>query len=266
VLASAALHAGWNTLIAAARDTHATMAVAVLAGVIAMAPVAALTWEMDASAWPYVVASAAFELGYFALLASAYASGAGVTAVYPIARGAAPVLALAVSVAFLAAKVSTVQAAGVVLVAAGVLAVRGLRRPEGRAVPLALAVAACITGYTLVDDRGVEHASATAYFEAALVLGTVPYALAVARRSGLAAVRAAVEPRAVLAGVAMATAYLLILLALERAQAAPVAALRETSIVMAVLAAAAAGRSRVTAARLAGAVAVTAGAAAIVAG
>ena len=41
VLGSAVLHAGWNALIADARDTHATTAVALLAGRLVFAPVAA---------------------------------------------------------------------------------------------------------------------------------------------------------------------------------------------------------------------------------
>jgi drug/metabolite transporter (DMT)-like permease len=79
-------------------------------------------------------------------------------------------------------------------------------------------------------------------------------------------VRAAVEPRAIVAGVAMAAAYVLALTALQHAEAAPVAALRETSVVMATAAMALAGRERVSGARLAGAAAVMTGAAAIALG
>ena len=46
----------------------------------------------------------------------------------------------------------------------------------------------------------------------------------------------------------MVAAYLLVLAALERAEAAPVAALRETSVVMAAAGAAIAGREKVPAA------------------
>jgi drug/metabolite transporter (DMT)-like permease len=64
----------------------------------------------------------------------------------------------------------------------------------------------------------------------------------------------------------MAVAFVMALLALERAEAAPVAALRETSVVMATAAAALAGRERVGGARLAGAAVVVAGVAAIALG
>jgi drug/metabolite transporter (DMT)-like permease len=215
------------------------------------------------------------ELAYFVLLATAYA-GASLTTVYPVARGAAPVIALVVSVALLAAPIHAWQAAGVLAVGAGVLLVRGWRRGgsgEGTAaqgaaagLPLALAIAACIAGYTLVDDRGVRHAAPLPYFEIVLGVCAVAYLATVLSRRGSAAVRAALGWRSVLAGVGMAAAYALVLFALERAEAAPVAAIRETSVVMATVAAAVLGRERVPASRSAGAVVVVAGVAAIALG
>jgi drug/metabolite transporter (DMT)-like permease len=231
-----------------------------------VAPFAALRWDLDGAALPYVAGSAAFELAYFALLATAY-SGAGLTAVYPIARGTAPVLALLVSVALLSAPVGSIQAIGVLVVGLGVVLVRGLHRPQGRALPLALGVGACIAGYTLIDDRGLAHAGPVPYFAAVLALTAVPFAAAVlARRGGARAVRAALGWRAAVAGVGMAAAYLLALAALERAEAAPVAALRETSVVMATLAVALWGREQVSGARLAGAATVAVGVAVIALG
>jgi drug/metabolite transporter (DMT)-like permease len=265
VLASAGLHAVWNLLVAGARDTHAVTAVALLAAAAAAAPVAVLTWDVDGAAVPYIAASAALELAYFALLATAYAR-ADLTFVYPIARGSAPVLVLVVSVLLLGASLAAGEVAGVLAIAAGVLLVRGLgAEGSGRALMLSLAVAACIAGYTLVDDRGVRHAAALGYFEAVLVLTALPYAAAVAVTRGRAALRHAATPRTVAAGLAMFGAYALTLAALEVAEAAPVAALRETSVVMATAAAAIAARELVPARRLAGAVAVVAGIAAIAA-
>jgi drug/metabolite transporter (DMT)-like permease len=266
VLASAAVHALWNTLVADAEDTHATTAVALLAGAAVFAPVAALTWDVGAEAVPYVLASAVLELAYFALLAAAYAR-ADLTFVYPVARGVAPVLVLVVSVAALGVGLGAGQVLGVLAVAAGVLLVRGVSRAEDpRALLLALGVSGCIAAYTLVDDAGLEHAAAVPYFEAVLLLSAVPYAAAVARSRGRAALRRAATARAAVAGVGMVGAYVLTLAALELAEAAPVAALRETSVVMAALAAVALGREPAPARRLAGAAVVVAGVAAIALG
>lgn len=226
---------------------------------VVFAPVAALAWDVEASAWPYIAASAALELAYFALLAAAY-ERADLSFVYPIARGAAPVLVLAVSLAALGAGLAAGEAAGVLAIAAGVLLVRGIRSPPARGgLGLALAVAACIAGYTLIDDEGVRHAAALSYFEAVLLIAAPLYAAAVAAARGPGALRAAATPRAAAAGVAMFGAYALALAALEIAEAAPVAALRETSVVIATAAAAIAARERVPPGRLAGAVVVVLG-------
>jgi drug/metabolite transporter (DMT)-like permease len=104
-----------------------------------------------------------------------------------------------------------------------------------------------------------------AYFECVLVLCALPYALAIARRRR-GSLRAALDRRSLPAGIGMVGAYVLVLAALERAEAAPVAALRETSVVLAAAGAAIGGRERVPPSRLAGAVLVVAGIAAIALG
>jgi drug/metabolite transporter (DMT)-like permease len=249
--------------VAGARDTHATSAAALLIGATAFAVPAALTWDVDGAAVPYFVASGLLELAYFALLAAAYGR-ADYTFVYPIARGCAPVLVLVVSVVALGVHVSVLAASGVLLVAGGVLLVRGVGRGgDPTALALALCVGATIASYTLVDSHGVRHASPVPYFECVLLICALPYAAVMALRGRL---RPALDRRSLPAGLGMVGAYVLVLAALERADAAPVAALRETSVVMAAGGAALAGRERVPAGRVAGAVLVVAGIAAIALG
>ena len=188
VLGSAAVHALWNALLADSEDTHGTTAVMLVAGVVLFAPVAALTWDVDGDAIPYVLASGTLELLYFGLLATAY-SRADLTFVYPIARGSAPVVVLVVSVVALGASVSGWQAAGVLAVAAGVVLVRGLGHGRGSDLALALCVGACIAGYTLVDDHGLRHAAPIGYLLLVLIVAAVPYAAVV----GPTAMRRAVD-------------------------------------------------------------------------
>jgi sugar phosphate isomerase/epimerase len=92
-LAAAFVHAAWNLLLSGSEDTHSATAVALLTGAIVFAPVAAITWRLEHSAWPYIAASSSLELLYLVLLATAYATAA-MGFVYPIARGSAPVLVL----------------------------------------------------------------------------------------------------------------------------------------------------------------------------
>ena len=284
-LAAAFLHAGWNVLLGTARDAEAATAVAFLAGATAFLPIAVLTWDADADAVPYMAASCALELAYLALLGRAYATGS-VAVVYPVARGSAPVIVLLVTTLALGVALGAREVVAVALVAGGVLAVRGLgREARPRDAILGLAIAVSIAGYTIVDDHGLDHAGALGYLEVVTGIPAVFYAVWIARRRGLpfalrarnstgatrvlngiaahsrgaTGLRAELTPRTLAAGLAAFGAYGLVLLALERAEAAPVAAVRESSVVIVVLVAAAMGRERLTAARLGGAVAIVLG-------
>jgi drug/metabolite transporter (DMT)-like permease len=257
-LGAAVLHAGWNVLLAGARDVRAATTVTLVVGVVLFAPVAAVTWDVEASAAPWIAASAALELVYFLLLSAAY-SRSDLGLVYPIARGAAPVLVLC-GAAAVGAAVGAWQALGVVLVGAGVMFVRGTgARADGRGFALALAIAATIAGYTLVDNEGVEHASAIAYLELVLIPVAVA-ALAIEALSGrLGAVQSLVGARTVGAGLASFGAYALALAALDLAPAAAVAAVRETGVLFAVVLGAVVLHERVTAWRATGAALIVAG-------
>lgn len=259
-LAAAFVHALWNLLLARARDTVAATAVALVVSVVVFAPVTAVVWEADASVWPYVVASSCLQLLYFALLVAAY-TRAELSVVYPLARGSAPVLVLLVGVVFLGAGASTAQVAGVLLVATGVVLVRGGAARQG--VVLALAIGGVIAAYTLVDKHGIRHASPVTYLELTMIAPAIAYAFAIVRMRGLPAVRAAVNVPAFAAGIATFGAYALVLAALQRASAASVAAVRETSVVIAAVFAAPLLGERVGRVRIAGACLVAAGVAAL---
>jgi len=232
-LTAAALHAGWNVLLARASDVRAATTVALVVGVALFAPVAAVTWDVEAAAVPWIVASAALEIVYFALLTTAYGRS-DLSLVYPVARGVAPVLVL-VGATLAAARPSAMQAVGVVLVGGGVLLVRGLRGPvDGTGVALALLIAATIAAYTLVDKEGIEHASAVAYLELVLVPVALVAVVSHAATGRAGRLRAELGPSSLAAGAGSFAAYAFALAALALAPAAAVAAVRETGILFAV--------------------------------
>jgi drug/metabolite transporter (DMT)-like permease len=252
-LAAAALHAVWNLLLARERDTGATSAASLVVFVVALAPLAAATWRVEAAAWPYVLGSGALELVYIVLLAAAYRHYE-LSLVYPLARGLAPVLALLIVVVAVGARPSAAEAAGVLVVAAGILLVRGVRR-SARGSGMAIATAAAIAGYTVVDRYGIRHANAAPYLLLVMLGPAIAYPLAVGR----ARLRAAARPAAAAIGVAAAATYLLVLLALRLASAPAVSAVRETSVVVAVVLARVVLAEPVGPRRLAGAAVVVAG-------
>jgi drug/metabolite transporter (DMT)-like permease len=262
-LAAAFVHAAWNLLLSGSDDTHSATAVALVTGAVVFAPIAVLAWRLEESAWPYIGASSALELLYLVLLATAYA-GAAMGFVYPIARGSAPVLVLVAGAVASAGRPSAVAAGGVVLVAVGIVFVRGLRiaaRP--RDLALALAIGACIAGYTLVDKHGVAHGNPLAYLQVVFSIAALGYFAGAWRARGLPAIRAAVSRSSLLAGVGFFGSYALTLAALKLASAATVAAVRESSVVIAAAALVLSGRESFARSRVAGAALVAAGVALI---
>ena len=235
VLTAAFIHALWNLIVVAARDRIATTTIVIIFGALLFVPLAVARWNVQPQAWPYIALSSVLELVYFALLVSAY-ERADLSLVYPIARGSAPVIVLALAVAFTGAPTSVEQVAGVALVAVGVFVVRGIRGgAHWRHVALALAVALAIASYVVVDKQGVQYADPITY--GVLILG-IPGIVATAFvlvRGGTRRLAAAFNWRSALGGFFSMAAYALVLIALTTAPAAAVSAVRESSVVFAAL-------------------------------
>jgi uncharacterized membrane protein len=269
-LGAAFLHATWNVLLAGARDSETAAAVATLCGVALLAPVALITGGVSDAALPFAGASAVLHVAYLGLLARAY-QGGEVSVVYPVSRGTAPVLVLAFGAVFLSEGASTTAVMGVFAISAGVFLVGVGREPSAmrkkivepprRDLLFGFAIALTIAAYTLVDAEGVDHAQAPAYLFLLLAPSSAVYAAGLALRGR--DLRAELRPRAFLTGALIVGAYGSVLAALRLADAAPVAAVRESSVVIAAFLAAAFLHEDVDRRRLSGALLVVAGVAAI---
>jgi drug/metabolite transporter (DMT)-like permease len=254
-LSSAVLHAAWNLLLGRANDVQAAAAVTFVLSVAIVVPFALVWWQADASVWPYALASSLLEAVYVLGLAYAYRV-ADVSLIYPSTRGIAPVLALVASVAILGHRPSAAEVAGVLVVSAGVVLVRdGGRHTDGRAFLLASTIAASIAAYTLVDRVGIQRAGALTYFVLVLAAPT----LLLVPLNGWTAMRAELGAATGAAALANVGSFLLGLLALRRGAAAPVLAVRSSSIVIATLLAGRLLSENVSRLRLAGAALVFAG-------
>jgi drug/metabolite transporter (DMT)-like permease len=234
-LAAAFLHALWNLLAARSKDTEAAMGVAMTLGPLLMLPFGIMRWRLEPEAIPYIAVSSALEFTYMVLLAAAYRR-ADVSLIYPIARGMAPVFVLVVGSTLLGQHLEPLSVLGIVTVGFGVLLVRGFRGAGAgawRHVGVAVLIAAIIASYTLVDQQGQQYADPLLY--SVLITGIPGSCLLalVTARGGVGRVRAVVSPSIVAAGVSGVSAYTLVLLALSLAPAAMVAAVRESSVVIA---------------------------------
>jgi drug/metabolite transporter (DMT)-like permease len=230
--------------------------VTLLLSIVAGAPFAIAFWRLDSGVWPFLIAGSVLQLLYYLLLAYAYTHGE-LSVVYPVARGLAPVFVLIGAVVVTGAGTTPKQVAGVLLVAAGILLVRGVRR--GKGVAVAVTIACLIAAYTVVDKHGVVHASPVAYLELMTMFSGVAYTAVVVKWRGASVLRAELSWRSAVAGIGTFAAYGAVLGALQLASAASVAAVRESGVLVATALAAVFLRERVTEWRAAGAVLVVIG-------
>lgn len=239
VMAAAFLHAAWNAIVKIGVSKIGTMVVLSVASVpIGLAVVAGRPLP-GPEVWPWLLASALIHLVYKLFLALAYEAG-DLSRVYPIARGAAPLMVLVASVAFLPDRLSLPEMAGVVLMGAGLVAMaRGVftSGESRRLLPFALGSAGATAGYTLVDGLGARvSGDAIAYVGWIFVLDGAVFTLLVLAMRGRAAMPAGARAwgGGVLAAAASYGAYAISVWAMTAAPIALVAALRETSILFAV--------------------------------
>jgi phosphonate utilization associated putative membrane protein len=243
VLFGALLHASWNALIKSGQDKSLDTALIHVLGVgLALPAVVLLGWP-PAAAWPYLLASLAIHIGYYIALAGAYRHGdLGLT--YPIMRGLAPLLVALGSAPLIGEALSPLAWSAVVAVSAGVIAVGVSPRRGGapaKALRYALANAAIIATYTVVDGRGVRASGNAAAYVATLFLfdGLPFFALVMWQRRAVQRPTWAYLrqrwPIALLGAAASLGSYAIALWAMTRAPVAAVAALRETSVLFAAL-------------------------------
>jgi drug/metabolite transporter (DMT)-like permease len=242
VLLAALMHAAWNALVKSAEDRAVTMTlVNLMCG--ACAGVVALFADAPAPAsWPYLVASLAIHQIYFLALVLGYRSG-DLSQIYPIARGLGPLLVALCSGLVLGERPAAVQIAGVAVTSLGILSLASgtsgfLSRanwiPLGYAVLIGLTIAA----YTFTDALGVRASGAPIGYVAWLfVLNGVVFLawipLGCGRRLRPALARS--WHIQLLGGVLTIGAYGIALWCYTLGAVAPIAALRETSVVFAAL-------------------------------
>jgi len=264
VLLAALLHASWNAMIKGGGDVlHDTAGIVVGAMLIGL-PFLFVVPVPPAAAWPFIIASVVVHLAYYWLMISAYRAG-DLSLVYPLMRGVAPLITAIAGIAVLGEMPAPVAWAGMLLISGGVflLGYRALgHAPSRAAVGFALANAAVIALYTLIDGRGARvSGNAWSYIVWLFVLDGIPFSLwmlATRRETFVAHLRRR-SRRALAGGGLSAAAYAISVWAMTKAPVALVASLRETSVLFATLIGARLLRERLSARRWSGVIAVVLG-------
>ena len=276
VLVAAVLHAGWNVLLKTSGDTLWTAVRLQAIGTAILLPIGIAAWlwngrpAVSAEAFGLAIASGVVEAIYFVCLSAAYSRGA-LSLVYPLARGSAPLLAVAVGILVLGERLVPLALVGVGCLLVGILLVARPWRAfqvagaaQRGAIGFALATGASIATYSAIDRLGVRATepwlygsilavAATTFLAITVVVGRrvgflapapAPLVPVAAAGEGPGAAPAIANPRGTgplppgllrdaIAGVLALAAYLLVLVAYSIAPLATVAPLRESGIVLA---------------------------------
>jgi drug/metabolite transporter (DMT)-like permease len=241
ILLAAIIHAAWNAVVKASGDRFLTFTIIHFTGTLLGLLIAPFVGFPDSEVWPYLLFSVIIHNIYYVFLLLCYRHG-DLSEVYPIARGASPVLVALLAFYLVDEAPSQGAMLGIGIVSLGVISLMFAKGRPNKAglVPilLALITAVMISSYTVVDGLGLRAGSSPwPYIVWLNLLEGIPFALwAIARRSKeLRPFLKANWKRGSLGGCLTIIAYGLVLYALDQGAMAHVSALRETSVLFAAI-------------------------------
>lgn len=241
VLSAALLHASWNFMVKSTDNKHLSMSAVVLGHAPFAVAALSLAPLPGVGALPYIVAGALLHVGYQLFLLASYRTG-DLSQVYPLARGVAPLIVTGISVTLLGVNLSWFELTAVITIAAGIMSLALVRRSDGlrnrRAASLAIITGGFIASYSLVDGLGAREAgTALGFYGWLSTLNAVLFAVI------MRVVQPGIVKRVVFrswrlalgGGGASFLAYAMVTWAFTVAPIPLVTALRETSIIIALL-------------------------------
>lgn len=241
VLGAALMHAAWNAIVKVGLDRFSSIVLMSLAQGGIAACLLPLFPLPAAEAWPWVLGSAVLHIGYKLFLIRAYEHG-DLSQVYPLARGTAPLIVALVGAAFLGENMTGGKWFAVLAIGLGVILMSrngaGLDKLSSKALGYALCTAGFTAAYTLVDGVGARIAATasgyTLWMFSIDACGMATAAVVMRGRGALPKLLPAWRS-GVLAGALSLGAYWIAIWAFTLAPLALVAALRETSVMFAML-------------------------------
>lgn len=267
MILSGSLHAVVNALVKGGRDKMATRAATDGSSALLMLPALAfVSWPTGA--WGLLALSAAVHAAYLFALVRAYEAG-DFSAAYPVVRGVAPIVTAGVSVGLLGEPAGAADLVGVALIGGSMCALVAGRHLSARSLGWSVLTGVAVAAYTVIDAAGVRAAPTPAAYIAWLFASMGPVVIAtfaLATRGAVFAAMRADRRAGLVAGVLSILTYGAALYAFSLGPTAPLAALRETGVITAMLIAALVFREHIGPARLLAVGGVLAGAVLILAG
>lgn len=267
MIASGSIHAVVNAIVKGGKDKMASRAMTDGSAAIILLP-ALLLVPLPRGAWTWLMATALVHALYLYALIRAY-QVSDFSSAYPVLRGTAPLVTAGVTLGLLGDHVSTTSIAGIALIGISMFVLAIGRHLSRAGFGWAVLTGFTIAAYTVIDAAGVRAAPTPFSYIAWMfvTMGLVIVGLFAILTHGtlFASMRQQWRPGAI-AGVLSILTYGLALYALSIGPTAPLAALRETGMVTALIIAAVFLKERVTAGRGVAVLGILAGAALILRG
>ncbi len=260
MIASGSIHAVVNAILKGGEDKMAGRAIIDGSSAVILLP-AILLVPLPIGAWGWLIATALLHSIYLFALVKAFETS-DFSAAYPVLRGTAPLVTAALALGVFGEAASPRELIGIGCIGAAMF-VMVMGRHIGRAgLAWALFTGVTIAGYTVIDAHGVRAAPTPESYIVWMfvMMGAVVVTVFGLLSRGRIFRSAAKQWRpGVAAGALSILTYGLALSAFALGPTAPLAALRETGMVTALLIATFVLRERVTPGRAAGVVGILAG-------
>jgi drug/metabolite transporter (DMT)-like permease len=265
VLLSAVAHAAWNALVKSAGDRLLMMGAIRLVGLAYGLVVLPFVSRPSAVTWMWLTLATVAVFAYYGLLLQSYRIG-DMSLVYPIARGTAPILLAVIAFLTIDESLSPLQITAVTLASVGIFVLVVGKGGDRIAIALAIATGISIAAYSFFGALGVRASADVIGFQAWLEiltgLGMLSF-VAMRRRSAIGAFLRVNYRTGLLAGILSVAGYLAYLAAAEVLPLGPVSALRESSVIFGTLIGTVLLGEGFAARRIAAAIMVTCGVAAL---
>ena len=244
ILISAIMHAISSSLYRIAGDRMVRMIVGSIFALGIMVPVAFFVPMPTAAAWQLIIPSSIIIIAYQFMVVKALEYGE-LSYTYPVSRGTAPVFVVLLTLLFFSHELAWVEILGVMMVAGGImeLALRSFNSGSvqgniKKATMFSLLSGLTTAIYTLIDAQGVRLVeNPFSYIAWLFIIINIGLISIIGLKRGRAFFRSVYDERkrGFFAGMFGIASYVVALLALRLGNTVEIAALRETSIMFAII-------------------------------
>jgi len=241
VLFSAVLHAIWNSMASNYKNKNVSIP-AIVYGHVPACIIAVIILPMPSvESFPYIIISALIHQGYQNFLLTAYKTGK-FTTVYPVARGFGPLVATVISIIFLGVYLKVFTVLSILLISTGVICIGLFSKSVLKNYKIlynSLATGVFIGIYSVVDGYGARISmSAISYMSWVFIFSALFFPIILRFRKQKNILKKTLTEGKVVfwvGGFFSYIAYVITVWAFTKAPIPMVSALRESSIIFAIL-------------------------------